>query len=122
MNPDPNANSVVADYPMFWDRIGSAISLETFRQLRADLAYRFLAREDVKGWEVVTAWLGMDQGTSELDGVPPLIFGTVALRRSATGKSQLWKDREWFAAAEDEALANHATVVEQVRAEPDPVS
>ena len=88
--------------PMFRDRQGRPISLREHLRLHADPGYRFLARVHVNDWEVVTAWLGLDQGDSD-PGQPPLIFGTAALLPDGR---QL-EGRETFASTEDEALANH---------------
>lgn len=49
--------------PMFYDRSGTPIGLDTFTEHFADDTYRFLRRDTVtrpggKRPEVVTAWLG----------------------------------------------------------------
>ncbi|MCW2843406.1 MAG: hypothetical protein JWN22_1322 [Nocardioides sp.] len=86
-----------------YDREGRRIPYSEFRRLRQDHSYRFLARDKVGDVEVVTAWLGMDQG----DHDRPWIFGTATLAADGT----LVDDRELFASTEDEAVANHAEVL-----------
>lgn len=95
---------------MFYDRAGAPIDRATFQEHFADSAYRFLRRETVSRpggvgqLEVVTAWLGLDQSLGDADR--PLIFGTVALELE--GDSTPWEEREFWAATEAEALAQHA--------------
>lgn len=59
--------------------------------------------------EVVTAWLGINQGPLD-DSLEPLIFGTVAPEPDG----QLWQDLELLAATEDEARRHHAAVLAQL--------
>lgn len=98
---------------MFWDRSGNPISVRRAIELRADDTYRYLARESAGDWEVITAWLGTDQGGGDIDDAEPLIFGTVA-RRSHGTHTKYWRDLEWLAATEDEALTNHVEMTTQV--------
>jgi hypothetical protein len=64
--------------------------------------------------EVVTAWLGLDQRAGAGDPQDrPLIFGTVA-RHLVTG--DLCKRREWWAATEQEALKDHAQLLDRLQA------
>lgn len=93
----------------FFDRSGRRVALERWMELRADPAYRFLRRTAVAdGVEVITAWLGTDQGDGL--GGEPLTFGTVTYR-AATGRFT----GERFAATEDQALADHDEQVARER-------
>ena len=113
------ANQTRADKgeePMFYDRAGVPIDLGTFQEHFADDNYRFLRRETVARpggvghLEVVTAWLGLDQTLG--DAERPLIFGTVAL--DLEGDSAPWEEREFWAATEAEALAQHADLTTRI--------
>jgi hypothetical protein len=72
-------------------------------------------------WEVVSAWLGIDQragnGDEDVDEVRgdtgPVLFGTVA--RDPAGIGGLFEGREWFARTEAMALENHERLVERLR-------
>lgn len=86
-----------------YDRRGRRIPYSEFRRLRGDDTYRFLSRDKVGNLEVVTAWLGMDQG----DHDQPWIFGTVTLASNGA----LVGEEERFASTEEEATANHAEVL-----------
>jgi hypothetical protein len=96
--------------PIFAARDGRGITEEEVVALMGDESYRFLAREPVGRWTVVTAWLGLDQSLG--DAERPLIFGTAAIDYSG----DLFDDRELYAADEDEALRNHALLVADVTA------
>ena len=103
--------------PMFYDRSGTPIGLDTFTEHFADDTYRFLRRDTVtrpggERLEVVTAWLGVDQSMGEADR--PLIFGTVAL--DLERDSTLWENRELWTATEADATAQHAELVERLSA------
>jgi hypothetical protein len=94
--------------PMLLDRNGAPITPERHRQLRADPDYRHVARDQVGGMEVITVWLGTDQGPVGHDRWP-LVFGSfiwdVQTRSIAAG-------RELFSATEDEALLSHSRLVD----------
>lgn len=84
-------------------------------RLLADVAYR-VVRETTAPTpeggrvEVVTSWLGTDQGVG-VDDAPPLIFGTVV--RDTVGDA--WRDElEHIHATEDEALAYHERLLAEV--------
>ena len=83
-------------------RDGRRISVSEFTALRRDRTYRFLARDRWRAVEVVTAWLGLDQGGGP--DWPPMIFGTAVVGG----------DREIFAATESEARANHAALLSEL--------
>lgn len=101
-----DAEKTGAAFDIFFDRDGNPIDLDTVLQHFADPEYRFLARTQVRELEVVTAWLGTNQ---DFDRQPPLIFGTVALR---TGDPEAaMESREYFAATQEEAMANHTWLV-----------
>lgn len=100
-----------ADGPLFFDRSGEPIDLARYAELHSDLGYRILARDSVgreQPFEVVTAWLGMDQAFG--DDSTPMIFGTVAL----DAEGQLWQDQERLAATEAQALLNHRALVTEL--------
>lgn len=86
-----------------YDRQGQRIDYSQYRRLHADLSYRILARDAVGELEVVTAWLGLDQG----DADRPWIFGTVTLSRQDPAVDE----QEIFSSAEAEALTTHAEVL-----------
>lgn len=92
-----------------YDRLGRRINYTEYRQLHDDHAYRFLARDKLGDLEVVTAWLGMDQG----DADEPWVFGTVTLASDGT----FLDDEEIFASTEDEATAHHAELLARRTAE-----
>jgi hypothetical protein len=102
MDAHERLNEAFAKLPVY-DRQVRRINYTEYRRLHADPLYRFLARDLVNGGEVVTAWLGLDQG----DGDEPWIFGTVTLSADGT----LLDDEEIFSATEDLARATHAEVL-----------
>jgi hypothetical protein len=102
MDADERLDEAFAELSVY-DRRGRRIDYTEYRQLRSDPDYRFLARDRVNGGEVVTAWLGLDQGDAE----EPWIFGTVTLAADGT----LLDDEEVFTSTEDQALATHAEVL-----------
>ena len=95
---------------MYFDRDGQSIDLATYVRLHSDPAYRFLRRERVGRYEVVTAWLGADQSLG--DDPSPAIFGTVALIDCG---DELFEGREWWAPDEAAAMANHKRLVARRR-------
>ena len=101
--------------PMFFGADGAPISLSAWSELFRDKSSKILARETVGDVEVITAWLGTDQGdaTGSVQDEPPLIFGTIPWRAS-TG--EYLDEREVFAATAAQARANHAALVAQLRA------
>jgi hypothetical protein len=60
---------------------------------------------------VVTAWIGIDQSLG--DAHAPLIFGTAALMDPVQGR--VWQSRQYYAATEDAALANHRMLERRLR-------
>ena len=96
----------------FYDRAGTRVDYATWRRLRDDPGYRFVVRDRVGDLEVVTAWLGRDQGPFA-DTEVPQIFGTVT--RAADGA--LLDEEELFAGTETEARANHAAVLGRRRSD-----
>jgi hypothetical protein len=92
---------------MFLDRQGQPLSIRRFGELFSDPAYKILERTAVANVQVVTAWLGTNQGDAYDD--PPLIFGTIVFLGTGFDDSS-----ERFAATEAEALANHAAKVAQL--------
>lgn len=101
MDADERLNEAFAELSVY-DREGRRIDYTEYRRLRGDPDYRFLARDRVSGGEVVTAWLGLDQGDAE----EPWIFGTVTLAADGT----LLDNEEVFSSTEDAARATHAEV------------
>ena len=97
--------------PTFLNREGQRVDLAAFLRLHADPNYRFLRRDQVAGFEVVTAWLGLDQSLGE--AAAPLIFGTIALAEDGAGPR--FEGREWLSATEAEALANHEELIGRLR-------
>ena len=100
--------------PLFFDLDGAPISAREYSRLREDLSYRVLARELVGDFEVITAWLGTDQGdgTGSAAEAAPLIFGSMPRRISTDA---LMDHLEVFASTPAQALANHAALVDQLR-------
>lgn len=99
-------------HEMFFDRTGASIPLESWLAHRKDLDYRFIARTTVGEQEVITAWLGTDQGAG-YPGEPALIFGTIV--RHADGSFDDYRER--FAATEAEAIEDHEALVQALNAE-----
>ena len=94
------------DLILFWDRQGQPITdVLRWGELYEDPEYRFLRRTPVGNGEVITAWLGIDQGYGE-EG-PPLIFGTIV---SVSGVGFL-DNSEVLAATEEDALRHHDEMV-----------
>jgi len=93
----------------YFDADGVAISMGAWARLTQDESYKVLARERVGDFEIITAWLGSDQG--DWAG-PPLIFGTTARRLST---NEFLEEQEVFAATAAKALTNHATLVDSLR-------
>lgn len=98
----------------YYNRDGEPITPVEFERLHDDLQYRVLTRHQVTTpegeYHVLTVWLGSDQVPFS-DEPRPLIFGTAATK----GGGELFENREWWAATEAEALANHARLLERLR-------
>lgn len=92
---------VVSDGPMFFGRDGQPLSMAAWIDRHKDSQYRFLGRERVGDLEVITAWLGTDQGEEDT----PLIFGTIVYDHAADTFDNA---REEFTATEAAALDAHA--------------
>ena len=90
---------------MHFDRDGQPLTLRRFGELFGDPAYKILRTSKVAGRSVITAWLGVDQG-SLFDPGPPLIFGTIVKQ-----DGEFLDGSERCEATEAEALANHDAVV-----------
>ena len=88
-----------------YDRAGRRIKYSEFALLHQNLAYRLLARDTVGVFQLVTAWLGIDQE----DGDPPAIFGTAVIGPDCSLVS------ERFASSETEAVKNHATKLAELQ-------
>jgi hypothetical protein len=104
--PAPSLDEVtsVSGVPLFYDRAGQPMTLREYAEKFSDLGYRILAQDTAGGVEVITAWLGIDQG-SGLGEEPLLMFGTLVKDPGdPDGRS------EYFSASESEARATHARV------------
>ena len=93
-----------------YDREGSPISLRTWVRLvtwdeEHAHAYRWVAIDEVGPFTVSTVWLGLDH--SFFVG-PPLIFETMVFGPGA-------RDEQWRYSTEEDALAGHVQVVNEVR-------
>jgi hypothetical protein len=94
---------------MFRGRDGAPMTLQQFAQAFQDVAYKIVARTELVGCVVTTAWLGTDQGDGA-DTDTPLIFGTIVQRDG------VFDDRsERFSATEQQALATHDATVAAAR-------
>lgn len=58
---------------VFHDRDGNEISIERFAELLADIDYRRIKQEHIRGWFVSTVWLP-DLATTFGDGMPTWMF------------------------------------------------
>jgi len=63
----------------FYDRDLKLITLEQYSKLSADLGYKVVATSRVRGGQVISSWLGMDQNSAgdQINEATPLIFGTI---------------------------------------------
>jgi len=102
---------------LYFDADGTAISARTWAGLFSDPSYKILARVQVGDLEVITVWMGTDQGCGAVPVAddPPLIFGTIAWRAST---NKYLDDLEVFAATAEQALANHAALAARLRTSP----
>jgi len=102
--------SAFTDRPMFFNADGAAITMREWSLLFSDKDYKVLERTPVDGFEVITVWMGTDQGDSlgPVDEEPPLIFGTIGY--SPASKTYL-DHLETFAATATQARANHGALV-----------
>ncbi len=110
-----------------YDRDGHRIDVDEFARLCADPDYRFLARERIGDWEVVTAWLGVDQRPDPTPDQPPLIYGTAGIRHQATDNAEddtdadadqtleLFEGREHWTPTAAAALARHAEIRDRLQ-------
>jgi hypothetical protein len=98
--------------PMFYDRDGVAITLRAFGELRENWEYRTVARDAVGDFDVITCWLGTDQGPVWLDeGDAPLIFGSIARTRVS---GEFLDEREVFSSSLEAARKQHVKLVEEL--------
>lgn len=111
----PMTELSATDRPMFFNADGAAISMHEWSLLFSDADYKVLERTQVDDTEVITVWMGTDQGDSlgPVDQEPPLIFGTIGyLAATKTYLDHL----ETFAATAAQARANHGALVTLIAA------
>jgi hypothetical protein len=101
--------------PLYYDREGLVLSLEQFVTLYRDRDYRFLARDRVGEWEVVTSWLGIDQSVAGAvpadEDARPQIFSTIAVRSGVGDEVELFEGREHYAGSELDAMVTHGRLL-----------
>lgn len=115
--PDPNQGPGATVHTIGWyfDRDGNEISLDEYTALHEDPDYRKVARDQVGDLEVITNWIGTDQGPF-VRQTRPYVFGTI-VRDTVTGE---YDDRsELFSATQDAARATHARVLAELNARTD---
>lgn len=99
----------VEEGSLFWDREGKPLGIGEFGKLKGDKEYAILARSAAGDTEVITAWLGTDQGNHWIDPLEePLIFGTIELRGGEYFNEE-------FSASEEEAMRRHEARVAGLR-------
>ena len=122
-SPDPRLDEVPAvdGEPLFRDRDGHPLTVRRYAKLSSDLDYKIVARTVVGDREVVTAWLGSDQGPFS-DDTRPLIFGTIDQVADRATETAADVDEtvhgEEFSATESEARAVHDGRVARLRRQP----
>jgi hypothetical protein len=87
-----------------YDREGNSISMEQWMLLFEDRRYQILKQTQIGSLRVSTVWLGIDH---DLFGYEPLIFETMIFGSE--------EDEQWRYATEQEALAHHDEICEQIR-------
>lgn len=97
----------------YYNRDGEPISAQTWAGLNRNEEYQRLAHTHVGNYLVSTIWLGIDMGFSGTG--KPIIFETMVFDQGP-GSKRPWNDLEQRRyATEEEALAGHAALVEEVR-------
>ena len=94
---------------VYYDRAGTEIGEECWKEYWANDEYRMLARTDVGEWTVAAWWAGVDEGPGRR------IFRSALLvppRQAGYGSPLL---QEWRHAAAEEALAHHDELVSRLR-------
>jgi hypothetical protein len=93
-----------------YDREGNPISIEQWRLLFEDKRYQILKQTQIGTLQVSTIWLGVDHNWDtymhNLDQ-RPLIFETMIFGSE--------EEKQWRYASEQEALAHHDELCEQIR-------
>jgi hypothetical protein len=88
-----------------YDREGNPISIEQWRLLFEDKRYQILKQTQIGTLQVSTIWLGIDHGFGRT--AEPLIFETMIFGSE--------EDEQWRYPTEQEALAHHDEICEQIR-------
>jgi hypothetical protein len=88
-----------------YDREGNPISIEQWRLLFEDKRYQILKQTQIGTLQVSTIWLGIDHGFGHT--AEPLIFETMIFGSE--------EEEQWRYASEQEALAHHDQLCEQIR-------
>lgn len=96
------------DRPLFFDRQGQPVEVLDWARKFEELDYRFVADQQVRGWRVVTIWVGIDSGTGFIMGGPPAIFETAVF---PAGDGDADYDGQVRYATEEAARAGHDQVV-----------
>jgi len=87
-----------------YDKEGKPISMEQWSKLFEDKRYQILKQTQIGPLLVSTVWLGIDHSFGEH---PPLIFETMIF---GTDEEEIWRY-----ASEEQALAHHDELCEQIR-------
>lgn len=96
----------------YYDREGNLLELDEYARLMSQAEYVRVKKTEGPGWFVSTVWLGLDHDFTGKG--PPLIFETMLFYTDG-GKIHSNDSMMTRAATENEALANHHEMVEQVR-------
>ena len=105
---------------MYYDRMGTAISEQCWKDHWADEQYRLVARTEVGEWTVAAWWAGVDED-GDAGGAVPRVFRSALLvpPRQAGSASPLLQ--EWRHATAEGALAHHDQLVGRLRSDDVPV-
>lgn len=105
---------------LHYDRAGKAIGLGDWIALGEDWDYRMVARDEINGVRISTVWIGLDMSVFERE---PLIFESMVFDEDARAPSDWgfdfapsWDNFTRRYSSEEDALAGHAEILEEVRA------
>lgn len=91
-----------------FDKELKPIGYKKWAELRADQAYKVVARDVVGGTTVISAWFGIDQSSSEIVGGEAMYFGTIL---HFPGKGEESWGSEWFTPNLDACNELHKEIV-----------
>jgi hypothetical protein len=89
----------------YYDREGKEITQKEWAVLHADFDYKVVVKEEIRGCQVSTVWLGIDHSFADND--PPVIFETMVFGGPFDQFDQRWR-------TEEEARRGHNTIVQMI--------